>query len=515
MVKPITVPSSNVLRDDTVSDASETNNTPSLSSETNIPAQKQQSSTSAPNGTVNGLQHIKQKSKVSSIAARAMAALNDDGSSDSDSDEDNISASALENAKEASGVHETNNTTSLSSDTNNIPTIDFSDVFNELQKYKEENNGSLSIPTSHCTLSNIVDSLSKPSIDIESLANQRWDGHLNKLIEYMKSKKKYTDINTLVSKSTWYKKQPKLVEWVDIQRQQCKLYSQEDDDCVLTKKRAKKLKRLGFDIGKEEKSSKDEVPPSNGRESKKRSNPSQEDTSTRKKIKVEDDALLMKQESTDVEDMVKVDQEDTIPADDEMKVAADIKKTNIQGKCDVCEKKDGYLRHILRQCRCCRVLVHGKLMCISFVHKICCKNESKPSSFLIKLSIPKHIEACYGIPATDGKDRYFTCRACGAMGVDIEVNVPSKIGGTGKKMGKKHEKMRQIGRPRECVLCSHNKGTHAMHPLLDVHGKEGRQLVWRGHDGGEKRLAWVHTLCAGLISGNRATDSCVYGKFLI
>ena len=195
MVKPIPVPSSNTLRDNEVVGV-------------------QQISTSAPSGTVKGLQPTKQKSKVSSVAARAMAALNDDGSSDSDSDEDNIE-----------------------------PTIDFTDVFIELQKYKEENNGSLSIPTSHCTLSNIVDSLSKPSIDIEALANQRWDGHLNKLIEYMNSKKKYTDINTLVSESTWYKKQPKLVEWVDIQRQQCKLYSQEDDDCVLTKKRAKKLKK--------------------------------------------------------------------------------------------------------------------------------------------------------------------------------------------------------------------------------------------------------------------------------
>jgi len=343
MVKPMPVPSSNVMKDaKEASGASETNNTTSLSSESNKPAQKQ-ISTSAPSGTVKGLQPTKQKSKVSSVAARAMAALND-GSSDSDSDEDK----------------------------DNIePTIDFTDVFNELQKYKEENNGSLSIPTSHCTLSNIVDSLSKPSIDIESLANQRWDGHLNKLIEYMNSKKKYTDINTLVSKSTWYKKQPKLVEWVDIQRQQCKLYSQEDDDCVLTKKRAKKLKRLGFDIGKEEKSSKgdDVVPPSDGKESKKRGKSSQEDTSTRKKIKVEDDALLRKQESTDVEDMVKVDQEDTIPADDEMKVAAEM--TRIKGKCDVCEKVDGFWGHNMQKCRNCGLLVHGKLMCISFVHKLC------------------------------------------------------------------------------------------------------------------------------------------------
>jgi len=337
MVKPIPVPSSNVMEDakEAIDARSETNNTTSLSSETNKPAQKQQSSTSAPNGIVKGLQPTKQKSK-SSIAARAMAALNDDGSSDSDSDEDNIK-----------------------------PTIDFTAVFNELLKYKEENNGSLSIPTSHCTLSNIVDSLSKPSIDIESLANQRWDGHLNKLIEYMNSKKKYTDINTLVSKSTWYKKQPKLVEWVDIQRQQCKLYSQEDDDCVLTKKRAKKLKRLGFDIGKEDKSSKDEVPPSDGKESKKRSKPSQEETSSRKKVKMEDDALLMKQESTDVEDMVKVDQEDT--ADDEMKVAAEM--IRIKGKCDVCDKVDGFWGHNMQKCRNCGLLVHGKLMCISLLQK--------------------------------------------------------------------------------------------------------------------------------------------------
>ena len=146
MVKPLLVPSSNTMEDaKEASDArSETNNTTSLSSETNKPAQKQQMiSTSAPNGIVKGLQPTKQKSKVSSVAARAMAALNDGSSDSSDSD------------------------------TNNIPTINFTDVFNELLKYKEENNGSLSIPTSHCTLSNIVDSLSKPSIDIESLANQR------------------------------------------------------------------------------------------------------------------------------------------------------------------------------------------------------------------------------------------------------------------------------------------------------------------------------------------------------
>jgi len=95
----------------------------------------------------------------------------------------------------------------------------------------------------------------------------------------------------------------------------------------------------------------------------------------------------------------------------------------------------------------------------------------------------------------------------------VEVNVPSKIGGTGKKMGEKRQRMSQSVRPRECVLCSHDKGgKHAMHPLLDIHGKEGRQLVWRGHDGGDERLAWVHTVCAGVVAANPITNGCVYGE---
>jgi len=78
--------------------------------------------------------------------------------------------------------------------------------------------------------------------------------------------------------------------------------------------------------------------------------------------------------------------------------------------------------------------------------------------------------------------------------------VPSKIGGTGKRMGEKRQRMRQIGRPRECVLCNHDKGKHAMHKLLDVHGKEGRQLVWRGHDVGMDRLPLFSSLyfCSSL-----------------
>ncbi len=52
-------------------------------------------------------------------------------------------------------------------------------------------------------------------------------------------------------------------------------------------------------------------------------------------------------------------------------------------------------------------------------------------------------------------------------------------GGAGKKeratTTARRTTMRQEGRPTECVLCTHNGGVHAMHPLLDVHGLEGRR----------------------------------------
>ncbi|KAL3774357.1 hypothetical protein ACHAW5_009236 [Stephanodiscus triporus] len=141
-------------------------------------------------------------------------------------------------------------------------------------------------------------------------------------------------------------------------------------------------------------------------------------------------------------------------------------------------------------------------------------------------------ELCYGMPETAVKDPNFVCHPCRAVGTDVEVNVPSTIGGnatttTGKE---KVATMRQHRRPTECVLCTHDGGVHAMHPLLDTHGPEGRQLVWRGHrekrrkrkgedghddrdddDGREKRLAWVHTLCAAVICQHPRTRGCVYG----
>lgn len=51
--------------------------------------------------------------------------------------------------------------------------------------------------------------------------------------------------------------------------------------------------------------------------------------------------------------------------------------------------------------------------------------------------------------------------------------------------------MVQEDRPAACALCPIKTGPHAMHPLYDASGKEGRQVVDKNN-----RLAWVHTLCA-------------------
>jgi len=53
--------------------------------------------------------------------------------------------------------------------------------------------------------------------------------------------------------------------------------------------------------------------------------------------------------------------------------------------------------------------------------------------------------------------------------------------------------MKQIDRPSECALCSVSTGLHAMHPLYDTHGKEGRQYVIPSSVAPvkkERRLAW-------------------------
>jgi hypothetical protein len=187
----------------------------------------------------------------------------------------------------------------------------------------------------------------------------------------------------------------------------------------------------------------------------------------------------------------------------------------LKGKCDICRKKDGFWGHNLQQCQTCHVLVH---------------------------------ELCYGLPETNTKDYNFICHACKAVGSLVEVNLPSIVGGaffpgtndddddgcggrgnasssttdttTTRHAWVGREWIQQSIRPTVCVLCSHDSGVHAMHPLLDVHGPEGRQLTWSGRHSnkntttskeGTKQLAWVHTLCASMICSNANTMGCVYG----
>ncbi|KAL3801273.1 hypothetical protein HJC23_012673 [Cyclotella cryptica] len=128
----------------------------------------------------------------------------------------------------------------------------------------------------------------------------------------------------------------------------------------------------------------------------------------------------------------------------------------IKGKCDLCSKPDGYGGHNLQKCKDCGLLVH---------------------------------ELCYATVPTDSKNPNWICHACKAVGTEVEVNVPSNV----------------------------KTGIHAMHPLYDMPGAEGRQLVLPATGVGfkktEKRLAWVHSLCAQFICSNDGTRGCVYGTY--
>lgn len=124
-------------------------------------------------------------------------------------------------------------------------------------------------------------------------------------------------------------------------------------------------------------------------------------------------------------------------------------------------------------------------------------------------------ELCYASVPTDSKNPNFTCHACKAVGAEVEVNVPSRIGGS--KTVTHREIIRQETRPMECVLCSVKSGIHAMHPLFDMPGPDGRQLALPASGTGfkkkEKRLAFVHSLCAQFINSNSGTQGCVYGLY--
>ena len=143
----------------------------------------------------------------------------------------------------------------------------------------------------------------------------------------------------------------------------------------------------------------------------------------------------------------------------------------MKGKCDVCQKKDGFQGHRLLKCHKCNMCIH---------------------------------ENCYGLVVKVGrKDINWECYACEAVGKEVLVSKP----------GRRSRTVLQENRPHHCCLCSHHLGNHAMHPLYDEHGPEGRQLVLNADQKQNlpKRLAWVHSICAFFIASNKPTQGCVYG----
>ncbi|KAL7542654.1 hypothetical protein ACHAXR_011961, partial [Thalassiosira sp. AJA248-18] len=351
--------------------------------------------------------------------------------------------------------------------------VDFHGVFAELQRFQQEGKGGLSIPVSHPALSRIIDSLSESSGGIETLSKRRWFDQMKEL-EKFKEKNGNTDVPL---------SRP-LGNWVRIQRDQYKLLLQGMPNS-LTKKRVGQLKAIGFidegvsgeksDETDENSTVKLEENGGNKKTVKPGEGHSGEVTTDKKNEKSSQNSTVNQEGNTD--------NKKTAPEESH---SGEVNNTaKIKGKCDICEKTDGFWGHNLQKCKVCNLRVH---------------------------------ELCYGIVETKCKDPNFVCHACKAVSTEVEVNVPSKIGGCGKKMGEKRELVKQEHRPTECVLCSHDKGIHAMHPLLDTHGPDSRQLLidrpcWGG-DGlakKEKRLAWVHTLCASVICSNPGTAGSVFG----
>uniref|UniRef100_A0A6V2D2G5 Zinc finger PHD-type domain-containing protein n=1 Tax=Ditylum brightwellii TaxID=49249 RepID=A0A6V2D2G5_9STRA len=142
----------------------------------------------------------------------------------------------------------------------------------------------------------------------------------------------------------------------------------------------------------------------------------------------------------------------------------------IKGRCDICEKKDGYKGFNLQKCSTCGVCVH---------------------------------ESCYGLIATSKKLKKWQCLACAAVGTEIVIS----------RKGETRRAMVQEKRPAECALCSVDTGIHAMHPLYDDEGENGRHMVLPADKKREldKRLAWVHSLCAFFLGTNTNSSGIVYG----
>jgi len=124
-----------------------------------------------------------------------------------------------------------------------------------------------------------------------------------------------------------------------------------------------------------------------------------------------------------------------------------------EGKCDICEHGDNHWGHVLQKCKECSVLVH---------------------------------EACYGLEQSKGgkggtKRLDWVCRAC-----ELKHLQPD-----GKRASR-------------CVLCSVSGGVHAMHPIYDKEGPDGKQVMRPSGP------AWAHTLCCVFLGSHRKTEGCVF-----
>lgn len=143
------------------------------------------------------------------------------------------------------------------------------------------------------------------------------------------------------------------------------------------------------------------------------------------------------------------------------------------GRCDVCQKIDGFRGMNMQTCKSCGVCVH---------------------------------EECYGLENSHEKKKYskWECHACKLVGRSLDT-------GRTKDGDKKYVKV--TSRPTRCVLCSVKTGIHAMHLLYTDHGQDGRPLVIRNRKDNTEEIAWVHTLCASFINAFAQTKSLVYGCY--
>ena len=365
-------------------------------------------------------------------------------------------------------------------------------MFHELQKYKAEN-GSLSIPPGHPTYAKVIDSLTVNQVDsvirrrwmqrfdnVKSLEQQLLDGAPNHESNVDADLGKW--IQTQLDHYILYKeglpnplnaKQIELLEDIGLQNL-LKLRSVAEGSVL------NETKGSAGNSNQNDEGAKDENVATSG--------DFNEDSSKEKSTTECDSSTLMSIKHETGFDTNNDDPIEEGDRDNNLNTATNMETTDstsefksiggMKGKCDVCRKKDGFQGHNLQRCRDCGLKVH---------------------------------ELCYGLVATDSKNFDFVCYACKAIGTKVEVNVPSIAGGPISKKNKR-EYLMQEARPTECILCSFDNGEiHAMHPIMDTHGPDGRQLVLPKTKTKERRLAWAHTLCASFICSNPLTRSCVYG----